>query len=250
MPGGSRGAWGDEVVGEDEPRRWQGGLVTVRGVLQVHSAPPALSPHIEWAVAGVLGVAVRLPWVEQPASPGTLRAELNWQGRPGTGGAITSALASWNRLRFEVTEEASPGCDAVRYSCTPSLGTFSAVVSANGDVLVPEGRLRAAMTLASASVSAEVTGSGSVVVGLPSVGSGRPGPAGAGPGNIAATSEGAPPGDGIRTLRDRHGPRHPALGGSLEAELRLLLGQPWDDELEPFRHAAAGAPVRWLHATG
>jgi len=54
----------------------------------------------------------------------------------------------------------------------------------------------------------------------------------------------------MRGLRDRHGPRHPALGGSLEAELRLLLGQPWDDELEPFRHAAAGAPVRWLHATG
>ena len=41
-----------------------------------------------------------------------------------------------------------------------------------------------------------------------------------------------------------------ALGGSLEAELSLLLGQPWDDELEPFRHAAEGAPVRWLHATG
>ncbi|MGO9054808.1 MAG: DUF3145 family protein, partial [Streptosporangiaceae bacterium] len=44
--------------------------------------------------------------------------------------------------------------------------------------------------------------------------------------------------------------RHPALGGSLEAELELLLGQPWDDELEPFRRAAAGAPVRWLNATG
>ena len=221
--------------------------MTVRGVLQVHSAPPALSPHIEWAVAGVLGMAVRLPWVDQPASPGALRAELNWQGRPGTGGAITSALASWNRLRFEVTEEASPGCDAVRYSCTPSLGTFSAVVSANGDVLVPEGRLRAAMTLAS--VPADVTSPGPVVAGLSSAGPGRQGPAGAGPGNIAAASEETPP-DGIRTLRDRHGPRHPALGGSLEAELRLLLGQPWDDELEPFRHAAAGAPVRWLHATG
>jgi hypothetical protein len=231
---------------------WQGGLVTVRGVLQVHSAPPALSPHIEWAVAGVLGVAVSLPWVDQPASPGALRAELNWQGRPGTGGAITSALAGWNRLRFEVTEEASPGCDAVRYSCTPSLGTFSAVVSANGDVLVPEGRLRAAMTLASASVSADVISSGSVVVGLPSAGPARSGPArsGSDPRNGAAPSEGAPGGDGIRSLRDRHGPRHPALGGSLEAELRLLLGQPWDDELESFRHAAAGAPVRWLHATG
>jgi hypothetical protein len=148
-----------------------------------------------------------MPWVDQPASPGTLRAELNWQGRPGTSGAIASALAPWSRLRFEVTEEASPGCDAVRYSYTPSLGTFSAVTSANGDILVSEGRLRAAMALATA-------------------------------------------GDGVQALRETHEPRHPALGGSLEAEITLLLGQPWDDELEPFRHAAEGAPVRWLHATG
>jgi Protein of unknown function (DUF3145) len=201
--------------------------VTVRGVLQVHSAPPALSPHIEWAVAGVIGMALTLPWVDQPASPGALRAELNWQGRPGTGGAITTALASWSLLRFEVTEEASPGCDAVRYSCTPSLGTFSAVISANGDVLVPEGRLRAAITLASLSPSD--------------------------PAGLVSVADDAAAGvasDIIGGLRERQSPRHPALGGSLEAELSLLLGQPWDDELEPFRHAAAGAPVRWLHATG
>src|SRR6202044_146 len=53
----------------------QGGLVSVRGVLQVHSAPPAMCPHIEWAAAGVLGMAVSLPWVGQPAAPGALRAE-------------------------------------------------------------------------------------------------------------------------------------------------------------------------------
>jgi Protein of unknown function (DUF3145) len=191
--------------------------VSVRGVLQVHSAPPALCPHIEWAVAGILGVPVSLSWVDQPASPGTLRAELDWQGAPGMSAAITSALAAWNRLRFEVTEEASPGCDAVRYSCTPTLGTFCAVTSACGDILVPEARLRAAMTLAAA---------------------GRP-----------ARADG-PNGQGVDSLVDRHGPRHPALGGSLEDELALLLGQPWDHELEPFRHAAEGAPVRWLHATG
>ena len=193
--------------------------MSVRSVLQVHSAPPALCPHIEWAVAGILGVPVRLSWVDQPASPGTLRAELNWQGKPGESAAITSALAAWNRLRFEVTEEASPGCDAVRYSYTPSLGTFSAVTSACGDVLVPEARLRAAMTLAAA---------------------GRP----------ARADGGQPDGEGVDSLVDLHGPRHPALGGSLEDELALLLGQPWDHELEPFRHAADGAPVRWLHATG
>jgi hypothetical protein len=131
-----------------------------------------------------------MPWVSQPAAPGMMRADFNWQGRPGTAGAITSALAGWNRLRFEVTEEASPGCDAVRYSYTPSLGTFTAVTGGNGDILIPENRLRAAMALAAAG----------------------------------------------RT--------------SLEDELTRLLGQPWDAELEPFRYAGEGAPVRWLHATG
>ena len=72
-------------------------------------------------------------------------------------------------------------------------------------------------------------------------GSGRP---------TAGTGASGDAHDGVGVLREMHGPRHPALGGALEAELALLLGQPWYDELEPFRHAAAGAPVRWLHATG
>jgi Protein of unknown function (DUF3145) len=164
--------------------------VSVYGVLQVHSAPPALCPHIEWAVAGAVGTTVSMPWVSQPAAPGSLRAELTWHGQPGAAGAITSALAGWNRLRFEVSEEASPGCDAVRYSYTPDLGTFSAVTSANGDILVPENRLRAALTMGA---------TGAAV---------------------------------------------------LEAELGRLLGTAWDNELEPFRRASDGAPVRWLNATG
>ena len=179
--------------------------MTVRGVLHVHSAPPALSPHVEWAVAGVLGAPVTMPWVGQPAAPGMMRAELDWQGRPGMAGEITSALAGWNRLRFEVTEEASPGCDAMRFSYTPALGVFSAVTMANGDVLVPENRIRAAMTVAAAPS------------GVPRLGHG------------AEDQDGADP---------------------LAEELSRLLGEPWDYELEPFRCAADGAPVRWLHATG
>ena len=34
---------------------------------------------------------------------------------------------------------------------------------------------------------------------------------------------------------------------SVEHQIDLLLGKPWDDELEPFRHAGDGACVRWLH---
>jgi hypothetical protein len=30
-------------------------------------------------------------------------------------------------------------------------------------------------------------------------------------------------------------------------EMQALLGKAWDDELEPFRYAGDGAPVRWLH---
>jgi hypothetical protein len=121
-------------------------------------------------------------------------------------GEITSALAGWNRLRFEVTEEASPGCDAMRFSYTPALGVFSAVTMANGDILVPENRLRAAITVAAAPAGAARMAHG------------------------GAESWDAP--------------------GALEEELSRLLGEPWDYELEPFRCAADGAPVRWLNATG
>jgi hypothetical protein len=33
----------------------------------------------------------------------------------------------------------------------------------------------------------------------------------------------------------------------VEEEVAGLLGAPWDEELEPFRYAGDGAPVRWLH---
>jgi hypothetical protein len=164
--------------------------VSARGVFYVHSAPPALCPHVEWAAAGVLGVPVSLPWSDQPAAPGTMRTELCWEGHPGTAAGIVSALRDWRLLRFEVTEDASPGCDGVRYSVTPSLGAFTAVIGANGDVHVPEDRLRSAMANAM---------------------------------------------NGKTTF---------------EHEVDRLLGKPWDDELEPFRRAGDGAPVRWLHAAG
>jgi hypothetical protein len=39
-----------------------------------------------------------------------------------------------------------------------------------------------------------------------------------------------------------------ALGETtLELEVDKLLGRPWDDELETFRHAGDGVAVRWLH---
>ncbi|MEJ3403207.1 DUF3145 domain-containing protein [Rathayibacter sp. YIM 133350] len=36
----------------------------------------------------------------------------------------------------------------------------------------------------------------------------------------------------------------------LHRQLRVALGQAWDDELDSFRHASDDAPVIWLHKVG
>src|SRR3954468_3408807 len=94
--------WVARTLGKTNLATHPGGPVSARGVFYVHSAPPALCPHVEWAVAGVLGVPVSLRWSAQPAAPGALRAELSWEGRPGSAAGIASALRSWKLLRFEV----------------------------------------------------------------------------------------------------------------------------------------------------
>ena len=118
------------------------------GVLYVHSCPPALCPHVEWAVAAELGTRARMEWSDQPAAPGQLRAEINWRGRSGTAGRLAAALRGWTVLRYEVTEDPSPGADGERYSVSPTLGVFRATTSVNGDVLVGEDRLRALLATA------------------------------------------------------------------------------------------------------
>ncbi len=153
-----------------------------RGMVFIHSTPAALSRHIEWAVAGLTDAPANLSWIPQPAAPGTQYAEWSWVASAGTGARIASALARLGRVRFEVTEEPSPGHDGQRFMFTPSLGSFTATVGVHGDILVSEDRLRRA-----------------------------------------------------------------AEGGDLRHALDELLGRAWDDELEYFRHAADGAPVRWLH---
>lgn len=157
------------------------------GVLHIHSAPSALCPHIEWAMGGVFGMRTRPQWAPQPVERAAYRAEYAWTAPVGTAARLASALKGWQRVRFEVTEQATARSEAERYSYTPSLGIFHAVTGPHGDIQVPEDRLRHA---------------------------------------LAAAAVGGP-----------------ELGRAVAA----LLGEPWDRELEPFRQAEEGAPVRWLH---
>jgi hypothetical protein len=116
--------------------------VSTRGVVFVHSSPTAVCPHVEWAISGVLGTRVALEWTPQPASPGQLRAECTWTGPSGSAGALAGALRAWSMLRFEVTEEPSPGVDGERFCFTPQLGLWRGRTSANGDIVAGEDQLR------------------------------------------------------------------------------------------------------------
>ena len=163
---------------------------TARGVLYVHSAPRALCPHIEWAAGRALDRAVNFDWIDQPVLKGAMRAEFYWEGGAGTGAAIASALRGWEHLRFEVTEDPTPGSDGGRWMHTPDLGIFFAQTDTVGNVVITEDRIRYAM---------ETAGSDAF---------------------------------------------------ELHRELRLALGQAWDDELEAFRHANENSQVVWLHKVG
>ena len=160
------------------------------GVVFIHSTPAALCPHIVWALESALGQPLAMDWARQPQGNRLLRSEVSWAAEAGTGSRVASALRGWDNLRYEVTEEPSPGNDGSRWSYTPSLGIHHAWTSATGDAVINEDRLRAAISV----------------------------------------SNGDPT--------------------KLTHELDRLLGRAWDDELEPFRYAGAGASVRWLHMVG
>lgn len=116
--------------------------MSTRGVVYVHSSPSAVCPHVEWAISGTLGGRIELRWTAQPAAPGQLRAECDWLGPAGTAGKLAKALKAWPMVRFEVTEEPSPGVDGQRLCYAPGLGLWHARTSANGDIVVGEDQLR------------------------------------------------------------------------------------------------------------
>jgi hypothetical protein len=121
---------------------------TTRGVVFMHCCPSALAPHVEWALAGVLGRPVRLQWSGQPVAPMHLRAEASWSGAVGTGARLAACVRAWPMLVFEVTEEATSVSDGERLAYVPGRGFHRSMVSANGDVVVGEERIRGLLSRA------------------------------------------------------------------------------------------------------
>jgi hypothetical protein len=113
-----------------------------RGVVFVHCCPAAIAPHVEWALAGVLGRPARLQWTSQPVAAAHLRAEAVWTGPIGTAARLAAALRAWPMLVFEITEDGTSASDGERLAYVPGRGFHRSMTAANGDVVVGEERLR------------------------------------------------------------------------------------------------------------
>lgn len=116
-----------------------------RGYLAIHSAPSALTRHIQWAVANLLGRSVLLMWRPQPLLAGTYRATCEWRDRTGTGAELASVLRGWHYLRFEIREEEAEA--TILYRFTPELGIHRAVLDRSGAVMLTENQITSALML-------------------------------------------------------------------------------------------------------
>lgn len=121
-----------------------------KGVVFIHSCPRAVTTHVEWALAKVIGTEFAIGWHVQPVEPHSVRAEIIWTGPQGLGAQIASALLAFKNIRYEVTEDASSGREGERFAATPALGLFRASIGHHGDVMVHEDRLRSLITQANA----------------------------------------------------------------------------------------------------
>jgi Protein of unknown function (DUF3145) len=124
------------------------GTASTKGVVFVHACPSGIAPHVEWALAGVMGRPCRLEWTEQPVAAGQLRAEATWLGPVGMASKLAASLRAWPMLRFEITEEPTASSDGERLSYIPGRGFHRSMISANGDVVVSEERLRGLLSRA------------------------------------------------------------------------------------------------------
>lgn len=120
--------------------------MTTCGRLAIHSVPNALCANVEWAVGRALGRPLAWRWHSQPLVPGTMCAQVDWQGPVGSAAAMSSALLGWANIRFDVTEVGTSEQDGSRFSYTPRLGLFRVHVDAAGSSLVPETRLAPLLT--------------------------------------------------------------------------------------------------------
>lgn len=111
----------------------------------IHSAPASLTPHINWTIQNLAKTDQDLVWKEQEVHPRSKRTQAEWQGTTETPSQLASALAPFKKIWFEITVEGTSHTNPGRWMFTPSLGITYMQTDLEGNFVLTEDRLKAAV---------------------------------------------------------------------------------------------------------
>lgn len=115
------------------------------GLILVHDSPSFLLKQIEWSICHVLGYEPSFAWSRQPLVADHYRSEIIWEGPASAGAQLSTLLAGWRSVSFEVTQAAGAGASASRWLYSPTLGIKHRATDDVGNYLIGEEELRGAL---------------------------------------------------------------------------------------------------------
>ncbi|MFM7029896.1 MAG: DUF3145 family protein [Micrococcales bacterium] len=111
------------------------------GSVLLHSVPRGLLRPVLTSISRQLGYEPDIDWQVQPESPGGYRAEVEWSSAPEAGAAVSSALAGWKEVWFEVVQPPQHGVSGSRWLFVPGLGLRHRHIDEFGNYTVGEQEL-------------------------------------------------------------------------------------------------------------
>lgn len=127
---------------------------TTRGTLTIHSVPASLTPHINWTLQNIAQTHQDLAWDPQPLHQGNQRAFVEWSGTLKTPAQLASSLAPFKKIWFEITVQGTSHTNPGRWMYTPSLGITHVQTDIEGNFVLTEDRLKAAVEKSGADFAA------------------------------------------------------------------------------------------------
>lgn len=118
------------------------------GLVLIHAAPSHMLRQIGWSISRTLRYEAIVDWAHQPVLAAHHCSQINWQGTEELGPALTSMLAGWKQIHFEVIAEDDDGNPTSRWLYTPSLGIRHMNLDSAGNYLVGEDQLRSTLQAA------------------------------------------------------------------------------------------------------
>lgn len=123
------------------------------GEVFIHAVARTALRQVEWMLSDILDYQVPLMWANQPAKADSVRTGFAWQGEEDSGATLTSALAGWRDIFFEVIQEPFGQNGGSRWMYVPELGIKHRSIDEFGNFVIGETELRAALDRSNNSVS-------------------------------------------------------------------------------------------------